>query len=213
MCSSDLFNRQARDVMVASDQAQAKVGEVERVLVGQARLLTTTSEQTTSKAIETADIFRRQAETLVAAASNAQAQAMSLTSSEIDARRGSFLRASRVVIESLNSLGIDFSRSVDPSATKKMLPGFLGGDRGIFTRWALKQDFGKSAGVLRERFETDPDFRKYVLDYMSQFEKLVADAKDADPEQILSATFLTADIGKLYMVLSEIFGQIGRAHV
>ena len=42
---------------------------------------------------------------------------------------------------------------------------------------------------------------------MNQFESLLAQATDCDPEQVLSATFLTADVGKLYLLLSRSLGR------
>ena len=42
---------------------------------------------------------------------------------------------------------------------------------------------------------------------MKQFEGLLAQANDCDPENMLSATFLTADVGKLYLILSRSLGR------
>jgi hypothetical protein len=42
---------------------------------------------------------------------------------------------------------------------------------------------------------------------MSQFDKLLDDAKEGDPENVLAAAFLTSDVGKLYMVLGGILGR------
>ncbi len=38
-------------------------------------------------------------------------------------------------------------------------------------------------------------------------EALLAQATDCDPENLLSTTFLTADVGKLYLILSRSLGR------
>ncbi len=62
-------------------------------------------------------------------------------------------------------------------------------------------------GKIRDRYRDDNEFRKYADDYLAQFDRVLAEAKEVDPENILSATFLTADVGKLYLVLSTILGR------
>ena len=53
----------------------------------------------------------------------------------------------------------------------------------------------------------DSEFRRYADEYLMQFDRVLNEAKEVDPENILSATFLTADVGKLYLVLSTILGR------
>ncbi|MBI3452095.1 MAG: hypothetical protein HY057_04550 [Rhodospirillales bacterium] len=203
----ETFNRQTRDLAVAADTAEGRIGAAERLLATQAKLLADTSDRASVQAKEAGEAFYRQTQELVAASASAKAQAETLTVNEIAARRASFLRASRLIIESLNSLAIDFSRTLDPSLSERILREFVGGDRGVFVRRLLRLNYGEAGTVIKRKFQDDPEFRKYVTDYLSQFERLLADAKDADPENILSATFLTADVGKLYMVLAGILGR------
>ena len=42
---------------------------------------------------------------------------------------------------------------------------------------------------------------------MSQFEALMNQAAACDPENVLTATFLTADVGKLYLLLARSTGR------
>ena len=51
--------------------------------------------------------------------------------------------------------------------------------------------------------------RRYVLRYVDQFERLLADTRGADPENLLHSTFLTADVGKLYLMLNRALGRDG----
>ncbi len=88
-----------------------------------------------------------------------------------------------------------------------MLKDFINGDRGVFIRRLLRLNYGEVGPLVKAKFEQDPDFRRYVTDYMSQFDKLLEESKEGDPENVLAAAFLTSDVGKLYMVLGGILGR------
>ena len=81
------------------------------------------------------------------------------------------------------------------------------GDKSIFARRLLKMKDRFVIPEVESRYEQDTDFRNKVTRYMSQFESLLSQATDCDPEQVLSATFLTADVGKLYLLLSRSLGR------
>ena len=43
--------------------------------------------------------------------------------------------------------------------------------------------------------------------FTAKFENLLSHSASADPESVLSATFITADVGKLYLVMSRSLGR------
>ena len=45
-----------------------------------------------------------------------------------------------------------------------------------------------------DRYEEDAEFRRYATDYLTQFDRVMAEAKEIDPENVLSSTFLTSDV-------------------
>jgi hypothetical protein len=204
---SDSFERQARELTAITADSRTKLGEAEQGLARQGALLSSTSERTLTQARQLGDLFIKHAEHLTKAANAAQASAEALTANELSARRHTFLRASRLVIEGLNSIAIDLSRTLQHDLSERILREFVNGDRGVFVRRLLRSNLGESGNAIRAKFRDDADFRRYVLDYLSQFERLRADALAADPENILSATILTSDVGKLYIVLSEMVGK------
>jgi hypothetical protein len=201
------FDRTTRGLNLASEQAQEKLGAAERRLAEETRLLTTASDRSTSEARAAATLFQNQATALVTASSTARAEAERLASNELTVKRASFLRASRLIVDSLNSLAIDFSRTLDPTLSERLLRDFIGGDRGVFVRRLLRLSFGEAEGKIRDRYRDDSEFRRYADEYLMQFDRVLNEAKEVDPENILSATFLTADVGKLYLVLSTILGR------
>ena len=57
-------------------------------------------------------------------------------------------------------------------------------------------------------YEQEENFRKLVFRYIDNVEKRLAEAKESDPENLLGSTFLSADVGKLYMLLGRSVGRL-----
>jgi hypothetical protein len=77
----------------------------------------------------------------------------------------------------------------------------------VFARRLLRQRDRFTRGEVEKLYERDPKFRDQAGRYMSQFESLLNQANDSDPDQVLSAAFLTADVGKLYLLLARSLGR------
>jgi hypothetical protein len=56
---------------------------------------------------------------------------------------------------------------------------------------------------VRELYEDDDEFRTLTTRYLREFERLLTQAGEADPDELLSASLLTADVGKAYLLLSR----------
>jgi hypothetical protein len=119
-----------------------------------------------------------------------------------------FLRASRFIVEDLNSTAIDLNRVLDGTGSQKLWPRLARGEKGIFVRSMLQDDARHARDVIRAKFEGDTKFRKYTQRYLDQFERLLNEANESDPENLVSSTFLSADIGKLYLLLARSVGRL-----
>ena len=119
-----------------------------------------------------------------------------------------FLRASRFIIEDLNSTAIDLNRLLDTAGSQKLWSRLARGDKGIFVRTMLQDDARHARDVIKSKFEQDDTFRKYAQRYLDHFERLLNEANESDPENLLSTTFLSADIGKLYLLLARSVGRL-----
>jgi hypothetical protein len=199
----------------AADLAKASVGAADEIARAGDTLKSFTAEVHTAldaagrQAREIGDTFEEQAATLVEAANQAEAQARVIRQNAFDSRRDMFLRASKFVIEDLNSAAIDLFRLMDGAKAQKLWPKFAKGDRGIFVRGLVSDDGEKGArDVIRGKYEGDENFRKYVTRYIEHFEKLLNEANESDPENLLSSTFLSADVGKLYLLLARSVGRL-----
>ena len=56
---------------------------------------------------------------------------------------------------------------------------------------------------IKEKYQTDSEFRDYVSRYLTEFEVVLDEAKKRDQEGLLKSTFLSSDVGKVYMLLAR----------
>ena len=52
-------------------------------------------------------------------------------------------------------------------------------------------------------YQADGTFRDYVTRYLEEFEKLLDESAKRDTDSMLHATFLSSDMGKVYMILAR----------
>ena len=115
----------------------------------------------------------------------------------------SLTRRVALLIESLNSTAIDVTKILSNEVTDTAWAAYLKGDRGVFTRRAVRLlDSGEAREILRY-YEEEPEFReqvnRYIHDFESMLRRVLAD-KDGSP---LSITLLSSDMGKLYVALAQ----------
>ena len=151
--------------------------------------------------------FRTQTKELIKASEEAAIQSRAVRESDVMARRELFLRTATIMIEDLNSVAIDINRIIEDDIPEEVWRNYRKGDKGIFARRLLRKKTNFSIPEIETHYATDERFRNQVTRYLSQFESLLTQASDCDPEQVLSATFLTADVGKLYLLLSRSLGR------
>ena len=89
--------------------------------------------------------------------------------------------------------------------------GFQSGDRSVAVRRLLRAMYPLGATKISEQYSSDKDFKTKMDAYVATFEDLLARAKSADPSKLLHTTFLTADIGKLYVFLTQSLGYLKAA--
>ncbi|UZK70144.1 hypothetical protein OKW76_03565 [Sphingomonas sp. S1-29] len=119
------------------------------------------------------------------------------------ADRDSFGRRVSLLIEALNSASIDIARALSSDVSDTAWSAYLKGDRGVFTRRAVKLI---EPGQLREianLYDSDDDFRDQVNRYIHDFEAMLRQVlahRDGSP---LGVTLLSSDAGKLYVALAQ----------
>ncbi|MDD3798003.1 MAG: ATPase [Novosphingobium sp.] len=114
-----------------------------------------------------------------------------------------FARRVALITESLNSNAIDIAKALSNEVTDMAWAAYLRGDRGIFTRRAVRLlDNAESRAVL-EIYESDIDFREHVNRFVHDFEAMLRQLLSTRDGHALSVTLLSSDMGKLYVALAQ----------
>jgi hypothetical protein len=115
----------------------------------------------------------------------------------------SLSRRVALLIESLNSTAIDVTKILSNEVTDSAWAAYLKGDRGVFTRRAVRLLENSEAKEIARHYDEEPEFREQVNRYIHDFEgmlrRILAD-RDGSP---LGVTILSSDMGKLYVALAQ----------
>ena len=140
-------------------------------------------------------------------ADEAAMQARTLKEKSIEASRDVFLRTATVMMEDLNSSAIDLNKFIEGDLPPEFWKSYRAGDKSVFARRLLRRPDRIASPEIKERYDNDERFRDQVTRYLNQFDSLIKQSADCDPEHILSAAFMTSDVGKLYLLLSRSLGR------
>ncbi len=120
-----------------------------------------------------------------------------------EADSDNFARRVSLLIEGLNSTSIDITKSFSAEVSDSAWAAYLKGDRGVFTRRAVRLlDAGETREVVR-LYDEDEAFRDNVNRYIHDFEAMLRQIlalRDGSP---LGVTLLSSDMGKLYVALAQ----------
>ncbi len=120
-----------------------------------------------------------------------------------DADRDSFARRVSLLIESLNSASIDITKAFAPEISDSAWAAYLKGDRGVFTRRAVRILDAAGARDIAQYYDEDEAFREMVNRYIHDFESMLRSIlaqRDGSP---LGVTLLSSDMGKLYVAMAQ----------
>lgn len=115
----------------------------------------------------------------------------------------SFARRASLLIEALNSASIDLTRTFAPEISDSAWAAYLKGDRGVFTRRAVRLLDGSEQRDVARLYDDDAAFREQVNRYIHDFEAMlrtILAQRDGSP---LGVTLLSSDMGKLYVALAQ----------
>lgn len=114
-----------------------------------------------------------------------------------------FSRRVALITEGLNSNAIDIARALDTEVTDTAWAAYLKGDRGIFTRRAVKLLDASEARAVAQLYESDREFRDHVSRYIHDFEAMLRQLLSTRDGHALGVTLLSSDMGKLYVALAQ----------
>jgi hypothetical protein len=114
-----------------------------------------------------------------------------------------FSRRVALITESLNSNAIDIAKALSSDVTDTAWASYLRGDRGIFTRRAVRLIDNTQAREIADLFESDSEFREHVSRYIHDFEAMLRSMLSTRDGHAIGVTLLSSDMGKLYVALAQ----------
>lgn len=208
----------AREAIAAvipdSAGALARAGEaalgdsVARVVEGQVGRLEAVAEAATASAQRAADRLSAQMLQLAQVTAAVEERIDTAQGQAEAAERESFPRRAAHLIDALNSAAIDVAKIMSNEVTDTVWAAYLKGDRGVFTRRAVKLLDGGEAREIVRHYGDDAEFRDQVNRYVHDFEALlrpILASRDGAP---LAVTLLGSDMGKLYVALAQAISRL-----
>ena len=128
------------------------------------------------------------------------ARARDLAEQQVDR---DFARRVALISEGLNSTAIDIEKVLSTDVSDSAWTAYLRGDRGIFTRRAVRLLDNTQARDIAELYDADPDFRENVSRYIADFENMLRTLLSTRDGKAVSVTLLSSDMGKLYVALAQ----------
>ena len=135
--------------------------------------------------------------------SNLEARVAHARDKATDTIDSDFARRVALITESLNSNSIDIAKALSSEVTDTAWASYLRGDRGIFTRRAVRLLDSSEAREIASIYDSDSDFREHVNRYIHDFEAMLRTLLSTRDGNAVSVTLLSSDMGKLYVVLAQ----------
>ncbi len=192
---------QARTAMTAALTAQ-----VEDQMAAISRM----AEEAVASAQKATDRLMRQMLTITETSANLEARVDDAKDDLVRGDSAQFARRMALILESLNSTAIDVTKILSNDVTDTAWASYLRGDRGVFTRRAVRLlDTGEAREILLH-YEEDNDFREHVNRYIHDFEAMLRNVLATRDGMPLSVTLLSSDAGKLYVALAQAIERLRR---
>lgn len=114
-----------------------------------------------------------------------------------------FARRMALLTESLNSAAIDVAKILSNEVTDTAWAAYLKGDRGVFTRRAVRLLDSGEAKIIAAHYDEDAEFREHVNRYIHDFESMMRVLLSTRDGNAVGVTLLSSDVGKLYVALAQ----------
>ena len=114
-----------------------------------------------------------------------------------------FARRVALLIDSMHSASIDVGKILSDEVDEKAWESYLKGNRGVFTRRAVRLLGGSESRAIRGHYETDREFQQSVNRYIHDFEAMLRRVLAERDGGMIAVTLMSSDMGKLYAALAE----------
>ncbi len=114
-----------------------------------------------------------------------------------------FARRVALLMDSMNSAAIDVGKILSDEIDDKAWDSYLKGNRGVFTRRAVRLLGGGEARAIRTHYDSDMEFQHSVNRYVHDFEAMLRRVLAERDGGMIAVTLMSSDMGKLYAALGQ----------
>jgi hypothetical protein len=102
----------------------------------------------------------------------------------------------------------DIAAAVDEDIAIEVWRRYNQGEHGIVSRNIYNREGQATFDQVKRRYENDLTFRHIVDRYLADFDRMLSDARKADPRGRTVQNHLTSETGRIYLVLSHASGRL-----
>ena len=114
-----------------------------------------------------------------------------------------FARRVSLLMDSMNSASIDVQKILSDEVDDKAWNHYLKGNRGVFTRRAVRLLDGTEGRGIAAYYESDLEFQNAVNHYVNDFEAMLRRVLAERDGGMIAVTLVSSDMGKLYAALAQ----------
>ncbi|MFZ4761224.1 MAG: hypothetical protein ACOYK8_00210 [Alphaproteobacteria bacterium] len=203
----EIISRTGSFINNQTDKQVSLLRDTEEKITSTLGLFDDSAHAVIGKLSNTIQSIEEQKQQLARISEDASETTFQIRNAEIRARRDAFLSSAKFVIETLHSLSGDLSKYLETNIPAKVWKSYMKGETGLFTHRLYNMREYISADRLITKFENDNEFREAVNRYIRLFEELFDQAMRSDQGDLLSATLMSSDVGKVYFLLSSSLGR------
>ncbi|MEO6198539.1 MAG: hypothetical protein ABIO68_01180 [Sphingomicrobium sp.] len=145
----------------------------------------------------------RQLEAISQASRAVETQVEMVRNERDETERDQIGRRAGMLSEALNSAAIDITRALSTEVADTNWAAYLKGDRGVFTRRAVRLLGGSEARAIRAHYDADQEFQHSVNRYVHDFEAMLRRVLAERDGGMIAVTLMSSDMGKLYAALGQ----------
>jgi hypothetical protein len=114
-----------------------------------------------------------------------------------------FARRVSLLIDSMHSAAIDVGKILSDEIDDRAWDSYLKGNRGVFTRRAVKLLDGGETKAIRAYYEEDIEFQRSANRYVHDFEAMLRRVLAERDGGMIAVTLMSSDMGKLYAAVAQ----------
>ena len=107
-------------------------------------------------------------------------------------------------MDSMNSAAIDVQKILSDEVDERAWTQYLKGNRGVFTRRAVRLIGRSQQRALGSHYASDHEFQDSANRYVADFEAMLRRVMAERDSGMIAVTLMSSDMGKLYAALAPL---------